>query len=79
MFDMDFDEWMKYGMDNGWCGPIVCEVHDGFPMSHEEWMVFDLDGEPPCMNMVRIYDDADHRKAIEEAHSPSQWRKIGWE
>ncbi len=75
MSDMTFDEWLQIGLDNGFCGPAVCETHDGFPMSDEEWAIADLDGEPPCMHMIRLYQDDEHKKAIEDAHSPSQWRK----
>jgi hypothetical protein len=73
--DLDFESWLKFGMDQGWVGPPVCETHDGFPMSDEEWAISDIDGEPPCMHMLRLYDDAAHRDAVEAAHSPSQWRK----
>lgn len=72
--DLDFDTWLKFGMDQGWCGPPVCEPHDGFPMSSEEWATMEVDGEPPCMHMLRLYTDTEHKDAIEEAHSPSQWR-----
>lgn len=73
--DMTFDEWLKIGLDHGFCGPAVCETHDGFPMSDEEWAIADLDGEPPCMHMIRLYADEEHQVAIEKAHSPSVWRK----
>lgn len=76
---MDFNEWLKIGMDEGWCGPPVCEVHDGFPMSDEEWMIADLDGEPPCMHMLRLYESPEHKEEVESIHSPSQWRKSGFE
>lgn len=73
--DTDFEAWLAFGMEKGWCGPPVCETHDGFPMSDEEWAIADLDGEPPCMHMVRLYEDEAHRTAVEAAHSPSEWRK----
>ena len=73
--DMDFDEWLKIGLDSGFCGPVICETHDGFPMSAEEWSIAELDGEPPCMHMLRVYNDDEHKEAIEKDHSPSQWRK----
>ena len=28
---VEFSEWHKIGMDNGWCGPTVCTTHDGLP------------------------------------------------
>lgn len=71
----EFEAWLNHGMEQGWCGPPVCEVHDGFPMSDEEYGIMDIDGEPPCMHMIRLYDDKAHQKAIEDVHSPSVWRK----
>ena len=29
--EMTFDEWLKYGMENSFCGPPVCVTHDGEP------------------------------------------------
>ena len=72
---MDFEEWLKVGMDEGWCGPPVCFVHDGFPESDEEYTIEEIDGEPPCMHMIRLYEDKDHQTAVELAHGPSNWRK----
>lgn len=74
MNDMTFLEWLKIGMDEGWVGPPVCETHDGLPMSDEEYTIMEVDGEPPCINILRIYDDANQKKAIEDVHSPSVWR-----
>ncbi len=70
---MDFNEWLKYGMDRNWCGPAVCETHDGLPMSDEESEEFwESD---PCIHILRLYVDSDHAKAVEDAHSPSVWRR----
>jgi hypothetical protein len=70
---MDFNEWLKIGMENSWCGPAVCETHDGLPMSEEENEEFwESD---PCIHIVRLYNDESHRLAVEDAHSPSVWRK----
>jgi hypothetical protein len=44
-------------------------------MSDDEWMEEEVSGEPPCMHIVRLYEDDEHRQEIEEAHSPSVWRK----
>ena len=76
--DMTFDQWLKLGYDNGWCGPDVCETHDGLPMSEEEETLFDDDDT--CVHIVRLYVDAEHKTAVEENHSPSKWRASnkGW-
>jgi len=69
---MEFHEWMKIGIENGWCGPPVCYTHDGFPMSESESEEFD-EGDP-CVHMIRLYEDEEHKKAVESDHSPSEWR-----
>ena len=72
---MERHEWIKYGYDRGFCGPDVCEVHDGIPMSEEEATEFDEGGDP-CLYIVRLYNDAEHKAAIEEHDSPSVWRAL---
>lgn len=76
--ELDFQTWLAVGMDAGWCGPPVCYTHDGLPMSDEEWFEEDLHGEPPCMHIIRLYEGDEHRKQIEDSHSPSVWRKQGY-
>jgi hypothetical protein len=71
--DITFDEWISYGIEKGWCGPPVCFTHDGLPMSEQEYAEFD-EGQDPCSHIVRMYEDIDMKKSIEENHSPSQWR-----
>jgi len=70
---MTFDEWITYGIEKGWCGPPVCYTHDGLPMSEQEYAEFD-EGQDPCTHIVRMYEDIDMKKSIEDNHSPSQWR-----
>lgn len=70
---MNFDEWLAVGYENKWCGPPVCEVHDGLPTTAEEdeqlW-----DGNDPCIHIVRLYPDVATGKAVEANHAPSVWR-----
>lgn len=70
--DISFDQWMAYGIAKGWCGPPVCYTHDGLPMALAEEEDFE-EGDP-CIHIVRMYESNEHRAAVEEAHSPSQWR-----
>lgn len=69
--DLDFDDWMSYGIKKGWCGPPVCYTHDGLPLSEAE---YDLEDE--CLHVIRMYEDKQMKDAIEENHSPSMWRNI---
>jgi hypothetical protein len=70
----DFDSWLRYGMAMGWCGPAVCETHDGLPMSRDEEDLF-FEGNDPCIHVIRLYEDEAKRVDVEQNHSPSQWRK----
>jgi hypothetical protein len=33
----------------------------------------------PCFSMVRLYADDLERLLVEQNHSPSSWRRSGWE
>lgn len=71
--DTSFDEWMEFGMRKGWCGPPVCSTHDGVPMSEEEEAEWS-EGHDPCAHIVRMYQDDEHKAAVEKAHPPTNWR-----
>jgi hypothetical protein len=71
---LSFDEWLDLGMTQGWCGPAVCSTHDGTPTSEAEEDQFE-EGEDPCVHILRLYSDADTKRAVEEYHSPSVWRR----
>ena len=69
-----FDEWVAFGVQQNWCGPPVCEIHDGTPMSAaEEEDMYD-NGDDVCIHIIRLYAAPEHRLMVEDNHSPSQWR-----
>ena len=72
-----FTEWLKQGIEAGWCGPAVCYTHDGLPMSEAEFTdeFDDQVCDEPCIHVLRLYPDAETKQAVEEYHSPSNWRK----
>jgi len=70
---MEFSEWIRIGIEKGWCGPPVCYTHDGLPTTFAEDEEFE-DGSDPCLHIIRMYESDEHRAAVEEAHSPSRWR-----
>lgn len=72
--DLSFDEWMAYGIKEGWCGPPVCYTHDGLPLSAQEDEEF-VENDP-CIHIVRMYEDEGTKEQVEDNHSPSQWRNI---
>jgi len=72
---MTFNEWLQIGISNRWCGPVICDTHDGMPLTEDESEMI-WDGQDPCIHIVRLYETPEHAEAIEESHSPSMWRKI---
>ncbi len=70
---MTYDEWIQLGISSGWVGPAVCYTHDGLPTTPEEDWGFDQGGDP-CIHILRLYDDAEVKKAVQENHAPSVWR-----
>ena len=71
--DPDFEEWLRRGVEAGFCGPPVCQVHDGLPTSADEDAEWDEFGEI-CAHVLRLYRDAEHKAAVEANHAPSVWR-----
>ena len=76
--DTKLHEWIRFGMEKGWIGPPCCYSHDALPTTEEEDDEF-FEGGDPCINVLRLYDDEEHRKAVEDNHSPSVWRKFPFE
>lgn len=72
--ELSYEEWERVGRVNGWIGPAVCIIHDGYPTTEAEDAAFD-DGEDPCIHMHRAYPDTVTRLEVESNHSPSIWRK----
>lgn len=52
----DYDEWIAYGHEKGWCSKIVCVTHTWVPMGSSEEEQF-IDGFDPCIFAVRIYEN----------------------
>jgi hypothetical protein len=71
--NIEFEEWLQQGLSNGFCGPAICYPHDGLPLSEQENEAYDA-GDDPCIHIIRLYEDLEAKKAVEENHSPSVWR-----
>jgi len=52
---MDFEEWLKIGIEEGHCSEPVCETHDGLPYTPEEAEEMDEGGDP-CIPAVRLWN-----------------------
>ena len=48
---LTYNQWIAIGIDNGWCGPAICYVHDGLPMTRDEQEDL-IDGEEPCVHII---------------------------
>jgi hypothetical protein len=73
MREKEFSDWLQEGINLGFVGPAICYTHDGIPSTESEDGQFD-EGADPCMHILRLYEDLEMKKAIEENHSPSVWR-----
>lgn len=73
---LTYNQWVAIGIEQGWCGPIVCYTHDGVPLTVDEEDDIDNDeAELPCVHIIRLYEDNEMRLGVEYNHSPSNWRK----
>ncbi len=54
---MDFNDWLKYGIDAGFCGEGLCIQHEGTPFTADEVELFET-GDDPCVPVVRVFPDA---------------------
>ena len=72
LIELEYEDWMAYGIAKNWCGPPVCYVHDGLPTSEAEDE--ELCESDPCIHIVRMYEAPEDRLLIEDNHPPSQWR-----
>lgn len=55
---MDFEEWLAYGVANGFCSEQFCETHAGLPLSPTELELWD-EGQDPCCHVVRLGTETD--------------------
>jgi hypothetical protein len=49
-------DWIRYGIDNGFCTEVVCQSHDGVPLTPEEEKLVEV-GEDICIFLVRINNE----------------------
>jgi hypothetical protein len=76
---MEYEEWLEYGWQQGWVSPPTCYTHDGLPMTEDEDEEFG-EGFDPCVYIIRVYEDQNHRLAVEYSDSTLSWRASnrGW-
>jgi hypothetical protein len=61
---MNYEEWLQFGVENGFCSAPVCCVHDGMPMHETEERAWEEGGDP-CQVVVRL-------------GTPSDWKLPSW-
>lgn len=71
----DYIGWLRHGLTQGWVSPPACYFHDGVGFTEAEELQFDM-GDDPCVWLIRVYEDDNMRKTLEETHSPYSWRKL---
>ena len=62
---MTFEEWLEFGIKNGYCSDQFCDTHDGPPMHESEEKAWEYGGDP-CMHMVRLGTIEDWNISTEE-------------
>jgi hypothetical protein len=49
-----FWRWYEKGLNNSWCSEMVCDTHDGPPMTDDEMEAWS-EGDDICIVVVRIH------------------------
>ena len=74
----DYTAWMRHGLAMGWISPPTCYNHDGLGLTELEELQLE-NGDDPCIWLVRVYEDDEMRRELEESFSPYSWRKLEYE
>ena len=51
--EMDFAEWLDYGISHGFCSGVYCYTHDGPPVTETEMEIYE-EGSDPCCHSLRL-------------------------
>lgn len=56
-YNMKFDEWLKFGIEEGWVTEPYCNTHDGGYqyMGEEELEEWEAGGDPCCV-VIRVME-----------------------
>lgn len=52
--EIDFYDWIGFGREMKWCSDIVCDTHEGLPLTDKETECWDL-GNDDCIPAIRIW------------------------
>jgi hypothetical protein len=51
---LDFEDWLGFGIRNGWVSDQVCATHEGVPSTDEGRIEWDEGGDP-CEVVLRVW------------------------
>ena len=52
---MTQDEWIKFGVEHGYCAEPACNTHLGVELTDEEEAEYE-DGGDPCVHVLRLWE-----------------------
>ena len=55
---MNYEEWIEYGISNGFCSVPVCQTHEPVPMHETEERAWDEGGDPCCV-VIRLGNESE--------------------
>jgi len=58
MVNLTREQWIQFGVREGYCSAPFCDTHDGPPMADSENEVWDQGGDP-CMVYIRVGTQAE--------------------
>ena len=61
---MNLLEWLRYGIEHGFCSDVVCATHDGLPLTQEEEDQWE-DGIDACVFGVRVNEGDSHAELLQ--------------
>ena len=68
---MNITQWIKYGVEKGYCTQSYCSTHDGEPTTEAEDESWD-EGADPCAYCVRLIESPEMKIELEK-NSSGTW------
>lgn len=64
MINFTREQWIQYGVRQGFCSAPFCNTHEGPPLADTEYEIFD-EGNDPCVFAIRIGTQAEWEEEAE--------------
>lgn len=62
MINLTREQWIQYGVRQGYCSAPFCETHEGGPIADSEGDAFERGGDP-CLVYLRLGTQAEWEAA----------------